>query len=165
MRIRSNRRVFVAAAISAALAFSLADSACAQGASDVTGGSTTDNSSAGNTNGNDMPQIQRQGSVEFVSGGVGSDESHALEHARSQWPLGLTFTGSGADYLADVRVRIVDSHNAEVLNATSRGPYMLVRLTPGRYTVRAAYQDHDQSKAVTVPAKGSASTSFHWSGQ
>lgn len=154
MGIRLNPQGFIAAALSAALTLSLASGAWAQQA--------TDNSSAGNTNGGGMPQTQRQGDVEYVSGGVGADESHALERARSQWPLGLNFTGSGSDYLADVQVRIVDSHNAEVLNATSQGPYMLVRVRPGQYTVRASYKGNEQSKSVTVPAKGGTRSTFHW---
>ncbi|AUT69099.1 MULTISPECIES: carboxypeptidase-like regulatory domain-containing protein [Paraburkholderia] len=157
MRIRRDPHVFIAAALSAALAVSLADGAWAQQA--------TNNSGAGNNNGGGMQQIQRQGDIEFVSGGVGADESHALERARSQWPLGLSFTGSGLDYVADVQVRIVDPHNANVLNATSQGPYMLVRLRPGRYTVHASYKGNEQSKAVTVPAKGSARLTFDWASQ
>jgi hypothetical protein len=56
----------------------------------------------------------------------------------------------------------VDAHNSEVLNTSSRGPYMLVKLRPGRYTVHARYKDQEQSKAVTVAAKGSARSSFYW---
>jgi hypothetical protein len=103
--------------------------------------------------------------VSFVSGGVGLDESKALQQAQSQWPLSLRFTGPGSDYLADVHVRIVDAHNGEVLSTASRGPYMLVRLRPGRYTVHATYKDRDQSKALTVPAKGTAKAAFYWNTQ
>jgi hypothetical protein len=155
MRIGLNPQVLIAVALSTALAVSLSGSAWAQ-ASDAT---------AGNANGSGMPAIQHQGDVAYVSGGVGSDESHALQRARSQWPLDLNFTGSGSDFLADVQVRILDTNNAEVLNATSNGPYMLVRLHPGHYTVHASYKGNDQSKAVTVPAKGSARSTFHWASQ
>ncbi|MDR3099999.1 MAG: carboxypeptidase-like regulatory domain-containing protein [Paraburkholderia sp.] len=126
------------------------------------GGSTTDMSSAGNTNGGGMPQVQRQGGVEFVSGGVGLDESKALQAARSQWPLSLRFTGRNAEFLADVRVQIVDAHGASVLDATSRGPYMLVRVRPGRYTVRVSHDGINKTSAVTVGSNGSARASFVW---
>ncbi|MFC4707247.1 MULTISPECIES: carboxypeptidase regulatory-like domain-containing protein [Paraburkholderia] len=126
------------------------------------GGSSTDMSSAGNTNGGGMPQVQQQGGVEFVSGGVGLDESKALQAARSQWPLSLRFTGRGAEFLADVRVRIVDAHGASVLDATSRGPYMLVRVRPGRYTVHVSHDGVDKTSAVTVGSNGSARAAFVW---
>lgn len=163
MKTQRNQRRIVAAAVCAALTLGLAGGAYAQQASDVTGGTTTDNSSAGNANGGGLPQIQQQGDVSFVSGGVGLDESKALRQAQSQWPLSLRFTGPGSEFLADVKVRVVDGHDSEVLNATSRGPYMLVRLHPGHYTVHARYKDQEQSKPVTVPATGTAKSAFYWS--
>jgi hypothetical protein len=165
MKPQRNQRRIVAAAVCAALTLGLADGAYAQQASDTTGGTTTDQSSAGNDNGGGMPQTQQQGDVSFVSGGVGLDESKALQQAQSHWPLSLRFTGPSSEFLADVHVRVVDAHNSEVLNATSRGPYMLVRLHPGRYTVHAQYKDRDQSKPVTVPASGTTKAAFYWSGK
>ncbi|HZZ10463.1 MAG TPA: carboxypeptidase regulatory-like domain-containing protein [Paraburkholderia sp.] len=164
MKIQRKQRRIVAAALCAALTLGLAGGAYAQ-ASDTTGGTTADDSSAGNANGGGLPQIQQQGDVSFVSGGVGLDESKALQHAQSQWPLSLRFTGPGSDFLADVHVRVVDAHNGEVLSTSSRGPYMLVKLRPGRYTVHAQYKDRDQSKAVTIPAKGTAKAAFYWNTQ
>ncbi|WJF91447.1 carboxypeptidase regulatory-like domain-containing protein [Paraburkholderia bonniea] len=128
----------------------------------ILGGTTTDNTSAGNENGGGLPQIQQQGNVSFVSGGVGQDESNALQQAQNQWPLSLRFTGPGADFLSEVKVKINDAHGAEILNATADGPYMLVRLLPGRYTVHAAYKGHDQSRVITIPAKGNAKSVFRW---
>ncbi|HEY2607123.1 carboxypeptidase-like regulatory domain-containing protein [Paraburkholderia sp. RL18-103-BIB-C] len=163
MKTQRNQRRIVAAAVCAALTLGLAGGVYAQQASDVTGGTTTDDTSAGNVNGGGLPQIQQQGDVSFVSGGVGLDESKALQSAQSQWPLSLRFTGPSSEFLADVRVRVVDAHNSEVLNTTSRGPYMLVKVRPGRYTVHAQYKDQEQTKAVTVPAKGTARSAFYWS--
>lgn len=165
MKFPRKQRMIVAAAVAATLTFGLAGGAVAQQASEVTGGTTTDDSSAGNANGGGLPQIQQQGDVSFVSGGVGLDESKALQHAQSQWPLSLRFTGPGSDFLADVHVRVVDAHNTDVLTASSRGPYMLVKLHPGHYTVHAKYKDRDQTKSVTVPAKGSAKAAFYWNTQ
>ncbi|MGF6568138.1 hypothetical protein SAMN05443245_2906 [Paraburkholderia fungorum] len=162
MKTQRNQRRIVAAAVCAALTLGLAGGAYAQQASDTTGGSTTDQSSAGNDNGGGMPQTQQQGDVSFVSGGVGLDESKALQQAQSHWPLSLRFTGPGSEFVADVKVRVVDAHNTEVLNTSSRGPYMLVKLHPGHYTVHAQYKDRDQSKSVTVPASGNTKAAFYW---
>lgn len=162
MKSQRNQRWIAGAAVSAALALGLAGSVYAQQASDVTGGTTTEDTSAGNVNGGGLPQIEQQDDVSFVSGGVGLDESRALRRAQSQWPLSLRFTGPNSEYLADVHVRLVDAHNSEVLNTTSRGPYMLVRLRPGRYTVHAQYKDREQTRAVTIPAKGTVKSAFLW---
>ncbi|CAD6544812.1 peptidase associated/transthyretin-like domain-containing protein [Paraburkholderia metrosideri] len=165
MKTQRNQRRIVAAAVCAALTLGLAGGAYAQQANDTTGGTTTDQSSAGNDNGGGMPQTQQQGDVSFVSGGVGLDESKALQQAQSHWPLSLRFTGPSSEFLADVKVRVVDAQNNEVLNTSSRGPYMLVKLHPGHYTVHAQYKDHDESKAVTVTGNGSAKLAFYWGGK
>ncbi|MEM5327502.1 carboxypeptidase-like regulatory domain-containing protein [Paraburkholderia sp. JHI2823] len=150
--------------LAATLAFGYAGGAAAQqaDASGTVGGSTADNTSAGNTNGTGMPQVQQQGDVSFVSGGVGLDESRALLGAQSDWPLSLRFTQRSGEYVADVRVQITDSHGASVLDTTSRGPYMLVRVRPGRYNVHVSHAGVDKTSTVTVSSNGSARASFVW---
>ncbi|KVD79398.1 carboxypeptidase regulator [Burkholderia sp. ABCPW 14] len=130
--------------IAAALAFGLAGAASAQPG---------------------LPDAQQQGDVSFVSGGVGQDESTAFQRSESSWPLALRFTGAGGEYLADVHVSVLDAHGGEVLKTDARGPYMLVRLQPGRYTVHASYNGNEQTHAVTVPAKGGVKAAFSWKAQ
>jgi hypothetical protein len=162
MKAQSNKRMAVAAALAAAFAFGPAGNAFAAQATGAVGGTVTDTSSAGNANGGGLPQIQHQGDVSYVSGGVGQDESKALERDRSHWPLSMQFTGPGSDFLADVHVRIVDVHNNEVLHADSLGPFMLVKLRPGRYTVHATYKNRDHTKTVNIASKGSTQAAFYW---
>ena len=162
MKAQSNKRMAVAAALAAAFAFGPAGNAFAAQATGAVGGTVTDTSSAGNANGGGLPQIQHQGDVSYVSGGVGQDESKALERERSHWPLSMQFIGPGSDFLADVHVRIVDAHNNEVLHADSLGPFMLVKLRPGRYTVHATYKNRDQTKTVNIASKGSMQAAFYW---
>ncbi|WP_407639194.1 peptidase associated/transthyretin-like domain-containing protein [Caballeronia mineralivorans] len=147
------------AVLAAVMTFGMAGGAFAQASS----AETSDMSSAGNTNGGGLPQIQTQGAVSFTSGGVGLDESHALIREQAHWPLSLRFTGPTADYLADVHVRIADEKNAEVLKTDAMGPYMLVKLPPGRYTVYARYKDSEKKQTVTVAGNGKAKADFHWS--
>ncbi|SAL62125.1 hypothetical protein [Caballeronia telluris] len=145
--------------LAAAMALSMTGGAWAQASS----AAASDTSSAGNTNGGGLPQIEQQGSVSYTSGGVGLDESKALLREQAQWPLSLRFTGPTADYLSGVHVRIVDAKNGEVLNAEAMGPYMLVKLPAGSYTVYAKYKDQEQKHAVSVAGAGKAKAAFHWS--
>ncbi|WP_175794159.1 carboxypeptidase-like regulatory domain-containing protein [Burkholderia ambifaria] len=112
-----------------------------------------------------LPAASQQGDVSYVSGGIGKDQSTAFEHSEAAWPLALRFTGPGGEFLADVHVRIVDAKGTEVLKTDARGPYMLVKVPPGRYTVHASYQGSDESRAVTVGAKGGAKAAFRWNTQ
>jgi hypothetical protein len=165
---KPTRRRISRAAAATVLTLGFAVGAFAQaspGSQDAVGGSTTDMTSAGNVNGGGLPQIERQGAVEYISGGVGLDESSALKSEAPRWPLVLRFTGPTSDYLADVHVRIVGPRGADVLNADSMGPYLLVKLPPGRYTVLASYQDQEQKRTVIVSAQPGARAQFHWGTQ
>jgi hypothetical protein len=159
IRTRSSRTTTMAAAVAAIVALGTAGGAWAQASTT----DTSDMSSAGNTNGGGLPQVQQQGSVSYTSGGVGLDESKALLREQSHWPLSLRFTGPTADYLSGVHVRIVDGKNGEVLGTEAMGPYMLVKLPPGQYTVYAKYKDQEQHRAVSVSGPGRAKVAFHWS--
>ncbi|EEA04644.1 conserved hypothetical protein [Burkholderia sp. H160] len=103
-----------------------------------------------------MPPTQQQGDISFVTGGVGRDESTALRQARRQWPLSLQFTGPGASYVADVQVQIAKAGGTTVLDTTTKGPYLLVRLPQGRYTVTATYSGVTRKETVHVRGNGSA---------
>jgi hypothetical protein len=142
---RNLKRWLSAAAVLAVAGSSLAPAAYAQ---DLDGGG--------------LPQELHQGDLTFVTGGVGLDESQALREAAPHWPLAMRFTGSGSDYLADVHVRIADAGGAVVLQADSRGPYMLVKLHPGRYNVTASYEGHDQTRALTLKRGSHEKLDFSW---
>jgi hypothetical protein len=111
-----------------------------------------------------MPATEQQGDISFVSGGVGRDESTALRQARSQWPLSLLFTGPGSSYVADVQVQITNAGGTGVLDTKSHGPYMLVRLPAGRYSIRATYNGVTRTQSVNVHGNGSARATFSFPG-
>lgn len=162
MEMQRNSHWIASILIAAAFSFGLAGSALAQNDTGTVGGTASGNASPGEIHPTGMPQEQQQGDVTYVSGGVGLDESAALRGAQKQWPLTLRFTGPDAAFVANVQVRIVDAKGATVLDTASKGPYMLVRLRPGRYTVHASYSGVDRSQAVTVRGNGSARASFAW---
>jgi len=87
----------------------------------------------------------------FVSGGIGEGEIVALDAQREKYSLWVITAAkvSGA-YLADVRVRITDENKALVLEHTMAGPWMLVDLPLGRFTVEASYGGQAFSRATTI---------------
>jgi hypothetical protein len=90
-----------------------------------------------------LPPIQSQGQTEFVTGGVGRDESEAIKKEGRAWPLMLEFAQASdgrAEYISDVQVTIKDKSGNTVLDATAEGPYMLIRLAPGKYSLDAIYE-------------------------
>jgi hypothetical protein len=96
------------------------------------------------------PHVRHEGNVTYVTGGVGHDEAQALRRIESHWPLALSFTGPDSEYLADVHVRLVDHAGAIVFYGKSSGPYLLMNVKPGRYTVYARYKDRVEKRPVAV---------------
>ncbi|KRC86155.1 hypothetical protein D3C87_707040 [compost metagenome] len=112
-----------------------------------------------------MPPVQHQGPVEYVSGGIGIDESEAMKAAASHYPLALTFAAQRdgkADYVADVAVVIRDAQGKSVLQVTAEGPYMLVKLPAGSYKVSATYNGKAQEREVSVQGAGTVRAMFEW---
>nr|WP_233235773.1 carboxypeptidase regulatory-like domain-containing protein [Bordetella sp. LUAb4] len=113
-----------------------------------------------------LPETQKQGNVEYVTGGIGLDESQSLKAAEKSYPLSLLFArklDGKNDYTADVKVVITDAKGATILNATSGGPYMLVKLPEGEYKVSATLDGNEQTRQVSVKGNGSAHAGFEWS--
>lgn len=112
-----------------------------------------------------LPAAQHAGPVTYLSGGVGSDESHAIKEAMHDYPLVLEFAGKtsyGNEYLAAVPVKIVDAHGKTVLETSARGPFLLVSLPAGRYTVTASYGERTEHRSVSVSPNGHARKFFLW---
>jgi hypothetical protein len=112
-----------------------------------------------------LPPRQHQGDIEYLSGGIGSDQSAALKEAMHKYPLALEFarkTHHGNEYLADIPVEITDMHGATRLNATARGPFMLASLPGGRYRVAASYRGKTQQRVVDVTSSTHVRTLFLW---
>ncbi|MGS1011209.1 carboxypeptidase-like regulatory domain-containing protein [Achromobacter anxifer] len=112
-----------------------------------------------------LPPVQQQGSVQYVSGGIGLDESEAMKAAAKDYPLALTFAAQRdgkADYVANVAVTISDAHGKSVLQTTAEGPYMLVKLPAGNYKISATYNGQAQQREVSVQNTGTARAVFEW---
>ncbi len=113
-----------------------------------------------------LPPVETAQGIEYVSGGIGSDASTAFKAAKSSYPLALTFAAVGEDgstpYVADVQLEITDEQGGSVLSLPSVGPYLLAKLQPGTYTVRATYKGMTQTQQVKVGGPGSVDVRVAW---
>lgn len=112
-----------------------------------------------------LPPVQQVGAINYLSGGVGSDESTAIKSEMGNYPLVLEFAGktnAGNEYLADIPVQISDAHGTVVLDTSTRGPFMLVSLPYGRYTVTASYNGNQVRRVVSIAAGAPARELFVW---
>ncbi|VTU19073.1 hypothetical protein H4CHR_00312 [Variovorax sp. PBS-H4] len=108
-----------------------------------------------------LPPMKSQGAVQYVCGGIGSDESNAMRAAMKDYPLSLLFARADGAYLAEVAVTIKDASGAAVLSMPASGPVCLITLPAGRYTVEAATEGIAKSHSVSV-GRGSQTADFRF---
>ena len=112
-----------------------------------------------------LPAVHRSGAVEYLSGGIGRDEAKAIESAGKEWPLMLEFAVKDrqrADFAADVKVIVRDAGGRAALHVTSKGPFLLARLAPGRYAVDATLADKTLHENILVQHGHPARAVFVW---
>lgn len=112
-----------------------------------------------------LPPVHTVGHVQYLSGGIGKDESQAIESASKHWPLTLEFAVKNkqrADSAADVKVVVHDAKGHAALEATAAGPFLLAKLAPGRYTVDATLAGQTLHEKVVVKHGRPAKAVFMW---
>src|ERR1700716_1468140 len=75
-----------------------------------------------------LPPERSQGSVTYMSGGIGKDESDAMKQAASRYSLSTEMSSPAApraEYVSDVKIDIRDQRGTTVLSTTSDGPILL----------------------------------------
>jgi hypothetical protein len=110
-----------------------------------------------------LPPVRTSGSVSYVTGGVGLDESAAIKAAEKDFSLSLLFAQTKrGEYLSDVKLSIKDKAGKTVLEAVSDGPMLLAKLPAGVYKISAEHEGTVLLKTVRVEAKGVARAAFVW---
>jgi hypothetical protein len=113
-------------------------------------------------------EIEQQSSngVNYVTGGVGSEERQAMRELSPQYNVKLTFADRGTgDYRSGVAVEVRDMRGNVRLREDDAGPMLYAQLPPGRYRVMANIDGQQQQRTITVGNGGSRSAAFYWDGE
>lgn len=113
------------------------------------------------------PPIHVAHGIEYMSGGIGSDEAELMRVVEPRWPAVFEFAvkdGKGAAFAADVVLTVRDAQGHVVLDQVhSAGPYLMARLEPGRYTVDAVLAGQKIQREISVRGPGTSVKSvFEW---
>ena len=110
-----------------------------------------------------LPPEQTLSGIVYRTGGIGKDEAAAFRKIETKYPLVLEFVGKKAEYLADVDVTVAKAHGGQmVLETTATGPFLMAKLSPGKYRVTAEFMGKREQRMIQVPAKGTAYALFQW---
>ncbi len=112
------------------------------------------------------PPIHMVNGIEYMSGGVSSDEASLMQTVSPRWPATFEFAvkdGSRSDFAADVAVTVRDASGRVLLSQVrSDGPFMVARLDPGRYDVEATLAGQTLKQQVEVRQGGPTRALFVW---
>lgn len=100
--------------------------------------------------------------VTYVSGGAGTEAVDRLRSMEPEFNLKLVFALNNGEYLADVKVQVVDAANRVVLDTSTEGPWLLARLPAGSYQVNASYRRSIEHRAITVGPGSLKTLDFRW---
>jgi hypothetical protein len=105
-------------------------------------------------------KVQTAGEIRYVNGGFGIEEREAMPRG---YPLKLMFATAKGQYLAHADVTILDASGKKVFQVKAdEGPWLLVDLKAGRYTVQAVHNGHQRTASVDVPASGTVPVLLTW---
>ena len=110
-------------------------------------------------------QRQEQNGITYLSGGIGEDESKAIQQTTG-YNLHMTFSvGVDNKYIPDVDVVIQKAQGQTVLMLSQAGPLVYVQLPPGKYTVVATRNGEERRDTAEIRSGAARNLVFHWAGE
>lgn len=103
-------------------------------------------------------RIEKQGNVEYLTGGVGFGERDVMRAQQDEYPLHILFSGKAGEYGVADKVRVLNGRG-EVAAIRNAGPLLMMKLRPGTYTIEADFGGNVERRSVTV---GREVQNLHW---
>lgn len=99
------------------------------------------------------PAPQSYSGIDVVNGGVDLDVADAIKRIQSRYNLRVEISGRGGQYYVADRLKLMqrDTVMAEIADA---GPWLLMDVPPGRYTLVGDFGGTEVRRDVVVPAHG-----------
>ncbi|WP_455922458.1 hypothetical protein [Pseudomonas putida] len=107
-------------------------------------------------------QQQQQNGINYVSGGIGVDESCAIQQMRG-YNLHITFSaGPDNKYESGIKVAIQGAQGREVLSVDDVGPILLTQLPAGKYVIVAQLDGREMRSTVDLSTGKRQALNVHW---
>jgi len=93
-----------------------------------------------------------EGDVRFITGGVGETEIAEIKAIASGYSLQVLTADRAGQFISGVHVTI-QRGNKSILDIDLDGPFLLVKLAPGSYRLRATFQGRSVERSVAIAGK------------
>ena len=101
--------------------------------------------------------------VDYVTGGIGSEEVEAMESFKKQFNLYFLFSeGKVGRVIDDINISISDNKNQTVFALEHAAPRLLLNLPSGKYQAIASYLGNEQRYRFTHDAKKHQRIILNW---
>lgn len=105
---------------------------------------------------------QQQNGIAYLSGGIGLDETRAIQQVKG-YNLHMTFsTGPGNEYVPDINVTIQNMQGHALLRLNEVGPIVYAELSPGKYVIVATRNGQEQRSTVELKGGAVRDLNLHW---
>lgn len=100
--------------------------------------------------------------VTYLSGGVGKESREQLAQRAADFNVKLVFAAKSGDYVASVSVALRGAAGKSLASIRSDGPWLLLALPAGRYSVSATFAGRTVEQAFAAPKSGQRTVYFRW---
>jgi hypothetical protein len=100
--------------------------------------------------------------VTYLTGGVTLDERQEMADQRKNFSLLLKFAAKSGRYLGDVSVIVTNGKGVAVFESTTDGPWLLVNLPTGSYTLKAISGGVSQSQKINIGKNARRELTMYW---
>ncbi len=110
---------------------------------------------------NDALQVQKQGNISYVTGGIGADESKRLQATQNQYNLRIMNADKEGRFSGDTRILISNLQRESLLDVT-RGPIFYANLPTGRHIITGYRGEQIKEDVVTISNRKPTRVRFAW---
>lgn len=96
--------------------------------------------------------------ITVVDGGASSDEAQAMRRLSTQYPLRVVLSAPNGEYQVADRLSVWRGGHL-VTEVDNAGPWVLMDLPPGPYTLQSRIDGQLMQRPLTLSASG---TTLHW---
>jgi len=113
-----------------------------------------------------LPETKNINGLMYMTGGIGSEESEAMQELGKKWPLLVELSQDHpqrALWISDVQIKLSKKGSkTPSLEIVTEGPILLIDLPPGEYTIDAVFEGRPLKRNIKIEASKSNQLNLMW---